>query len=177
MPSRHTPTTHADGARPSRAWLDGATLAAAATLGVLVGLGIWEGASLGRLGVVTNRLRGLPEFVAPDRRALGTALVGGAWAAVTGGAWGAALGQLVAAADARGLRGARALAAAGLGGLALAVVDPLLPTPLRLAAGALAPAERVLAALLVAGAAWAADWLGRRARADAADGWGQRERG
>ncbi len=137
-----------------RPWLRGATLAAATALGALVGFGMTDGASLGRLGVVTLRLRGLPEFIAPDRGAVGSALLGGAYAALTSGAWGAGLALLAGALGRHGVPAVRvggALAAAALLG---AAADPLLPTPLRLAAGALAPGERVLTALLVAAAAW-----------------------
>jgi hypothetical protein len=101
------PTAAAPPAAPSRPrpWLRGATLAAAATVGALVGFGLTDGASLSRLGVVALRLRGLPEFVSPDRGALGPALLGGVHAAVGGGAWGAALAALAGALRARGARG------------------------------------------------------------------------
>jgi hypothetical protein len=46
------------------------------------------------------------------------------------------------------------LAAVTLAALALAAADAVLPTPLRLAAGALGPGERALTALLVAASAW-----------------------
>ncbi len=136
-----------------REWLRGATLAAAVTLGALVGFGLHDGASLSRLSAVALRLRGLPEFVAPDRRAVGAALVGGVQASIVGGAWGAGLAALAGALAHRGV--APRVAAVAAATIALAVVDAVLPTPLRLAAGALAPAERVLTAALVAGAAWA----------------------
>ncbi len=137
-----------------RAWLRGATLAAAAALGALVGFGLSDGASLARFGVVTLRLRGLPEFVAPDRGAVGAALLGGAYAALTSAGWGAGLAVLAGALARRGVPPVRVAGALALAALLAAAADPLLPTPLRLAAGALAASERVLTALLVAAAAW-----------------------
>jgi hypothetical protein len=161
----------APAAAPSRAWLRSATLAAAATVGALVGFGIADGASLSRLAVVSLRLRGLPEFVTPDRRALAAAAVGGAYAALTGAAWGAALGAGAERLARRGVRAPRLAAALAAAALVAALADGWLPLPLRLAAGALAPAERALTALLLAATAWA--WGARRrgaARADALPG-------
>lgn len=148
----------------SRPWLRGATLAAAATVGALVGFGLTDGASLSRLGVVALRLRGLPEFVSPDRSALGPALLGGAHAAVVGGAWGAALAAVAGVLRARRTRAPLAVAALAAAALAFAAADAVLPVALRIAAGALARGERVLVALLVAVAAWAGTRVdGRRA--------------
>jgi hypothetical protein len=124
-----------------------------------------DGASLARLGVVTLRLRGLPEFVAPDRGAVGWALVGGAHAALTSAVWGAGLATLAVRLARRGAPAGRVAAAVVGTALAAAVVDGALPTPFRLAAGALAPGERVLTALLVAVAAWGGVRLDRTAGA------------
>lgn len=146
-------------ARPAHLWLRAATLAAAATLGALVGFGLSDGASLARLGVVTLRLRGLPEFVSPDRGATAAALLGGVHVALVSGAWGAAAAALGGWLRARGApRRVHGAAFVGLGVL-LALVDGVLPAPLRLAAGALGATERVLVALLVAAAAWGASRL------------------
>jgi hypothetical protein len=138
-----------------RPWLRGATLAAAATVGALVGFGLTDGASLARLAAVSLRLRGLPEFVSPDRRAVGAALVGGVHAAALAGAWGAALTALARTLARRGVPAWQVGAMLAAAALAGAAADALLPTPLRFAAGALAPLERAATALLVAGAAWA----------------------
>jgi hypothetical protein len=135
--------------------LRAAALAAATVVGALIGFGRADGAALSRLGAVVLRLRGLPEFVAPDRGAVGTALVGAGYAAVTAGAWGASLAALDVALARRGAAPPWRLAAITLAALALAAADAVLPTPLRLAAGALGPGERVLTALLVAASAWA----------------------
>lgn len=146
-------------ARPARPWLGAATLAAAAALGALVGFGLSDGASLARLGVVTLRLRGLPEFVSPDRGATGAALLGGLHVVFVSGAWGAGFGAVARWMRGRGVPpGVHEATLAALG-LLLALGDGLLPRPLRLAAGALSGAERVLVALLVAGAAWGASRL------------------
>jgi len=141
--------------RSPRSWLRGAVLAAAATLGALVGFGVRDGASLARLGVVTLRLRGLPEFVLPDRGAVGSALLGGTHAALVSGMWRAALAVIAERCARRGLPAAVAGAVLAGAALLLAAVDGFLPTPLRLAAGALAPAERMVTTLLVAAGGWA----------------------
>jgi hypothetical protein len=135
--------------------LRAAALAAAAAVGALVGFGRADGAALSRLGAVVLRLRGLPEFVAPDRGAVGTALVGAGYAALTAGVWGAALAALAVVLARRGTAPPWRAAALVLAALVLAAADAALPTPLRLAAGALGPGERVLTALLVAAGAWA----------------------
>jgi hypothetical protein len=145
---------HAADPPAPRAWLRGAALAAAATVGALVGFGLTDGASLARLAAVTLRLRGLPEFVTPDRGAVGAALLGGTHAALLAGLWGAALAVFARLLARRGLRAWQVGAALAAAALAAAAADTLLPTPLRFAAGVLAPAERAVAALLVAAAAW-----------------------
>lgn len=142
-----------------RPWLRDATLAAAAAIGALVGFGMPDGASLARLGVVTLRLRGLPEFVSPDRNAAGAALLGGVHVALVSGAWGAGVGTFGRWMARRGIRPVTRAAALAGAGVVMAVIDGLLPRPLRLAAGALNVAERVLVALLVAAAAWGASRL------------------
>lgn len=109
--------------------------------------------------MVTLRLRGLPEFVLPDRGAVGAALVGGAHAALVSGAWGAALAIVAGRLARRGKSPVVAGAVLAGGALLVAALDVLLPTPLRLAAGALAPAERVMTALLVAAGGWVGTWL------------------
>ena len=153
---RHWPApTRRRFAVPARArpWLRAATLAAAAAIGALVGFGISDGASLARLGAVTLRLRGLPEFVSPDRGAVGAALLGGAHVALVSGIWGACAGALNARLVGR-LRPAGSAAVLAGFGVLLALADGALPATLRLAAGALSPAERVVVALTVSTAAW-----------------------
>jgi len=144
------PARHAEPSPGLRA----AALAAATAVGALIGFGRADGAALSRLGAVVLRLRGLPEFVAPDRGAMGTALVGAGYAALTAAAWGASLAALDLALARRGAAPPWRLAAVTLAALALAAADAVLPTPLRLAAGALGPGERALTALLVAASAW-----------------------
>jgi hypothetical protein len=138
----------------------GAALGAASAVGALVGFGVRGGASLGRLGVVTLRLRGLPEFVAPDRGALGAAMLGGLHVAVVSGVWGAAAAALAARARSWQAHGSPAVAAALLVALAavLLALDAVLPAALRLAGGSLVPPERVLATALIVACGGAAGW-------------------
>lgn len=154
------PPTASDAARAAHrrrtlaAALRGATLAAAATLGALVGLGVRGGASLGRLGVIQLRLRGLPEFVTADRHAVGAALLGGAHLVAVSGAWGGALAWALGALRRRGANRLLTAGAALAGAATVALVDAALPDVLRLGAGSLSAAERALAALLVGAGAW-----------------------
>ena len=125
-----------------------ALLATAIVLGLLTGFGVREGPPLALFDAAALRLRGLPEFLAPDGRPGPWTLVGLLHAAGLAYVWG-----LVAASLARTVRGPLAWGAL----LALAVVltwlDARLPAPLRLAAGALLPAQRlVVVAALVAAA-------------------------
>jgi len=135
-------------------------VAAAAALGVMIGLGLrgvgsagWTTA-LARLSVVALRLRGLPEFVTPDRDGGATAIYGGLHVAVLGAGWGTVIGTVQRLLSAR--RTPRTYAAAAVAGVTAALVsaDTLLPAPLRLAAGTLTGAEWVLMVGAVACAAW-----------------------
>ena len=127
-----------------------AALGAAVAVGALVGFGVRDGRPTTMLGAVGLRLRGLPEFVTPDARLDATAALGGVQAALVAALWALAVGALV-----RRWRGRGALAVALAAGAALALVAAALPTPLRLAAGVLAPGQRALVALALALAAWA----------------------
>lgn len=147
----------------------GAALAAAAALGVLIGLGLrgvgsngWQTA-LSRLAVVALRLRGLPEFVTPDRDGGRTAIFGGLHVAVVAAAWGVVIGTVEDRIAHRTPRRAASVIGAVAAAGGLAIVDLLLPTPLRFAAGTLTSAEWVLAVVLVAAAAWAGARGARRA--------------
>ena len=148
------------GTPPDHTAARGAALGAAAALGALIGFGVRSGASLGRLGVVTLRLRGLPEFVAPDRGALGAAMLGGLHVAVVAGLWGAAAAALGRRVRTWHARGTPALACALLLLLALLVLglDAVFPTALRLAGGSLATPERVLATGLIVTCGGAVGW-------------------
>ncbi|HEY0780584.1 MAG TPA: hypothetical protein VGD56_21685 [Gemmatirosa sp.] len=136
-----------------------AALAAAAALGVMIGFGLrgvgadgWRTA-LARLAVVALRLRGVPEFVTPDRDAGAGPVFGGLQVAGIAAAWGAIVGavrrRLVARAARPGLRAAVLVGVL----VALASLDTLLPIPLRLAAGTLTGAEWAMMVALVAAAA------------------------
>lgn len=132
-------------ARPRRT---AALLAAAVVLGLVTGFGMRLGPPLALFDAAALRLRGLPEFLAPDARPGLWAVVGCLHTALLAYAWG-----LAAAALARSVRGW--LAAVALVALAVVVawLDARLPVPLRLAAGALAPAERLAAVAALVGAA------------------------
>ena len=124
-----------------------AFLATAAALGVLAGFGVRDGMPMTVLGGAGLRLRGLPEFVTPDRGVGPTAILGALHAGLVSYAWG-----LLAAWVAwrlGGWRGALAVAALAAG---IVVADARLPAPLQLAAGAPSPAQRLLcvAALAIA---------------------------
>ncbi|MDF1505473.1 hypothetical protein PYV61_21155, partial [Roseisolibacter sp. H3M3-2] len=140
-----------------------AALAALAALAVLAGFGARDGTPLSVLERAGLRLRGIPDFVAPDP--------GVGWPAVLGGVHAAAIGFLLALLVARvTARVPAALAwlpAVGVGSLVL-LVDPRLPEALRLGAGADRPALRALGVTtLVAAAALAARLAARPAGADA----------
>lgn len=143
-----------------------AALAAAAALGVLVGLGLrgvgsdGPATALARLAVVALRLRGLPEFVRPDRDGGLAGLAGGLHVAGVAAAWGAAIGAVRRRLVARGA--GPGLTATALGGavLGLAAFDTLLPPPLRLAAGTLTGPEWALLVAAIALAAWFGSRLG-----------------
>lgn len=121
-----------------------ALLAAAAVLGALVGFGVREGAPFVPLGGAGLRLRGLPEFVTPDRAPSAGALLGAVHVGVVAYAWG-----LVAAAAARGRSTWRATAALLALATVLVLVDPLLPAALRLGAGSLSTGQRAVCALVL----------------------------
>jgi hypothetical protein len=123
-------------------------LAAAGALGLLAGIGVREGAPLIVLGTAGLRLRGLPEFITPDRGVGLMTLLGAVHVLLVAYGWG-----LLAASVARRLRGWPAVAALAALAAALVLVDPLLPAFLRLGAGAPSGGERVLCALVVAAAA------------------------
>jgi hypothetical protein len=125
-----------------------ALLAAAGALGLLAGFGVGEGTPLIVLGTAGLRLRGLPEFVTPDRGVGVMTLLGAVHSALVAYGWG-----LLSAAVARRLQGWGAVAALAVVAVALTLVDQLLPTFLRLGAGAPSIGERVLCALVVVAAA------------------------
>lgn len=134
-------------------------MAAASALGVVIGLGI-RGASasgwataLARLSIVALRLRGVPEFVTPDRDGGVAAVLGGAHVAGIAAVWGMVVG---AAADRLAVRRTAPyvmLPALIAVGVALAAVDAVLPASLRIAAGTLATAEWGLMVMVVTCAA------------------------
>ena len=168
VPARvHVPLATVERPRASRrasARVRGAATAVAAALGVMLGLGVGGAGSngwataLARLAVVALRLRGVPEFVTPDRDAGAGALGGGIHVAFTAGVWGVLVGAVVARVDARQMRPLAAAAFVAATGLGLAVLDRLLPPPLRLAAGTLDGAEWAL----MIGAVVLAAWIGAR---------------
>jgi hypothetical protein len=123
-------------------------LAAASALGLLAGFGVREGAPLVVLGAAGLRLRGLPEFITPDRGVGPMTLLGALHATLVAYGWG-----LLAASVARRLRGWPAVAALAALAAALVLIDPLLPAFLRLGAGAPSTGERVLCTLVIAAAA------------------------
>ena len=125
-----------------------AVLAAAGALGLLAGYGLGAGTPLVVLGTAGLRLRGLPEFVTPDRGVGLMTLLGAVHAALVAYGWG-----LLAASVARRLRGWGAVAALAAVAVALTLVDPLLPAFLRLGAGAPSTGERALCALVLMAAA------------------------
>jgi hypothetical protein len=134
-------------ARPRRT---AALLAAAVVLGLVTGFGMRAGLPLALFDAAALRLRGLPEFLAPDARPGLWAVVGLVHTALLAYAWG-----LAAAALARSVRGWLALAALVALAVVIAWLDARLPVPLRLVAGALAPMQRLVAvaALVTAAAA------------------------
>jgi hypothetical protein len=136
-----------------------AAVAAAATLGVLAGFGARDGMPLVVLESAGLRLRGVPDFVAPDP--------GFGWPALLGGVHAAALaflcGALVARLTAR-VPAALAWLPAVFVGSVLVLADPRLPAALRLGAGAPSPAQRALGvATLVTAAALVARLAARPA--------------
>jgi hypothetical protein len=118
-------------------------LAAAGALGLLAGYGLGAGTPLVVLGTAGLRLRGLPEFVTPDRGVGLMTLLGAVHAALVAYGWG-----LLAATVARRLRGWSGVAALAAVAIVLTLVDPFLPPFLRLGAGAPSAGERALCALL-----------------------------
>ena len=136
------PTAHPAAPSPVRR---AAALAAAGALGLLAGYGLGDGTPLIVLGTAGLRLRGLPEFVTPDRGVGLMTLLGGVHAALVAYGWG-----LVAATVARRLRGWGVVAALAVVAVVLTLIDPFLPTVLRLGAGAPSTGERALCALVAA---------------------------
>lgn len=125
-----------------------AFLATAATLGVLAGFGVRDGMPMTVLGGAGLRLRGLPEFVTPDRGVGPTAILGALHAGVVSYVWG-----LLAAWLAWRLGGWRGVLAAAALAAGIVAVDARLPALLRLAAGAPSPGQRLLAVAALAVAA------------------------
>ncbi len=118
-----------------------------------VGADGWTTA-LSRLAVVALRLRGVPEFVTPDRDSGAGSIMGGLQVAGIAAAWGAILAAVRRRLSARGTApGACTAALAGVLA-ALAGADTVLPASLRLAAGTLTGAEWVVMVAVVATAAW-----------------------
>ncbi|GJG87011.1 hypothetical protein tb265_21920 [Gemmatimonadetes bacterium T265] len=126
----------------------------------MIGLGVrgfgsdgWATA-LARLSVVALRLRGLPEFITPDRDGGTAAVYGGVHVAAVAAAWGVVVGAVRRRLVERRVA-ARYAALATVGVLAaLAAADAFLPAPFRLAAGTLAGAEWGLMVGVVAAGAW-----------------------
>lgn len=146
-------------ARPSPV-VRASALAAAAALGVMIGIGLrgagsdgWTTA-LARLSVVALRLRGLPEFITPDRNGGMAAVFGGVHIALLAAAWGSVVGVMYRLLAARRTPAPYAAAALVGVGAALVSADALLPAPLRLAAGTLGGAEWALMVGVVIAAAW-----------------------
>lgn len=138
-------------ARTSPAWSPvprAAFLAAAATLGVLAGFGVREGLPMTVLGGAGLRLRGLPEFVTPDRGVGPTAILGALHTGALAYGWG-----LLAAWLAWRLGGWRGVAAVAALAAGIVAVDPGLPALLRLGAGAPSGAQRILCVATLAAAA------------------------
>ncbi len=132
----------------ARDLLPAALVAAAALVGVLAGFGVRGRETLRAFSSAGLRLRGLPEFLTPDRGLGLDALLGIAHATALGLAWGL-LATFVAARARRWGAWAMALAVAVVVALVL-LLDPRLPTPLRLAAGAIGGAERAVCAVAIA---------------------------
>ncbi len=132
-----------------------ALVAAAVLLGALAGFGVRERALLRAFAGAGLRLRGLPEFVTPDRGLGLDALLGIAHTVLLGLLWGAVVALV--AARMRRWSGWGAAVAAALVIAGVLLLDPRLPAPLRLAAGAIGGAERAVCAvaLVVASAATA----------------------
>jgi hypothetical protein len=106
-------------------------VAAAATAGALVGLGVREGAPGRALALVGHRLRGVPEFIAPDPGFGAMALLGTVHHTLLVLAWGALFSVL-----ADGLRGVRLAALAALYSAAVWLLNAhALPPLLRLGDG------------------------------------------
>jgi hypothetical protein len=128
-------------------------VAAAATGGALIGLGVRDRTPGRALALVGQRLRGVPDFVTPDAGFGLAALLGAAHHTVVIMAWGAVFALL-----AGHLRGVRLLLVAALFAAAVWLLNAYaLPAPLRFADGVAAyPPHRwfvytVLALALAAG--------------------------
>lgn len=127
----------------------------------MIGLGLHGAGSdgwttaLARLSVVALRLRGLPEFVTPDRDGGVAAIAGGLHVATVAAGWGIVIGAVHRRLAER--RAPTAYAVVALAGMVAALVsaDTLLPTPFRLAAGTLTGPEWALMVGVVTIAAWA----------------------
>ena len=128
-------------------------VAAGATCGALVGVGVRDGAPGRALAVAGQRLRGIPDFIPPDAGIGASALLGAAHHTLLVLAWAVLFAIL-----ADGVRGVRLLGVAALYSAAVWLLNArALPPLLRLADGATAyPAHQwlvysVLALSLAAG--------------------------
>jgi hypothetical protein len=116
-----------------------ALLAAAATAGALVGFGMRDRAPGRLLAAAGEQLRGVPAFVTPDRGFGFAAWLGVAHHVVVVAVW-----SLLFAFLAGRLRGLALAAAAAAFGVAVFVIDGVLPGGARLAAGTLAAPQRLV---------------------------------
>ena len=106
-------------------------VAAGATSGALIGLGVRDGAPGRALALAGQRLRGVPDFIVPETGLGLSALLGAAHLALLVIAWGVLFTVL-----ADGLRGARLLAVAALFSAAVWLLNAhALPPSLRFADG------------------------------------------
>ena len=135
------------GERSGAGALAPALVAAAATAGALVGFGMRERAPARLFAAAGQQLRGVPAFVTPDR-GFGVA----AWLGVAHHILVIALWAVLFTALAGRLRGLALAGAAAAFAAALYVIDAALPNVLRLSAGALTNPQRLVVALILAGA-------------------------
>lgn len=167
------PIQHADPSPPpvsmpgpprasTRARLQVAAVGAAASAGVLVGVGARDGAPGALLSAAGDRLRGVPAVVAPDRALGASAAIGLAHHLVLALAWGTLFARV-----AHRVRGGRRVAAALLVAGTAAAADLVLPAPFALAAGAGAPAQRAVVALALAAGLVAGMRFAQRSRGSA----------
>jgi hypothetical protein len=137
-----------------------AGLEVAATAGAVVGFGVRRGAPGAVLSAAGDRLRGVPAFVAPDRAFGTSAALGLAHHVALSLAWGVAAVLLARDLSA----GPRTMVVAVVASLAV-TVDRVLPASLCLLAGVASAPQRVLLALVFAGALLAGMRLAQHDRA------------